>query len=103
MRKRKEGDLELDSITILLKVFAFLIYGAICIISIMFTFFIEQYRKLDEIFNLDIINTKILTPLEINIDIIDAWLIGHNRIVGPILIFLSLLDMKLYLDMVNLF
>ena len=45
----------------------------------------------------------IIDFLEKNIDWFDNWLIANNKIVGPILILLSLIDLKLWLDIIKLF
>lgn len=84
-----------DMFDLSLRVIAFFIYGSIFIISLIFTFSLETYKKIDEKFNLEIISTRILTPLEININWLDVWLMEHHKIIGPILILLSLLDLKL--------
>lgn len=93
----------LDSFTMLFNSLIVFIYGSICIISAIFTFSIERYRKFDEILNLDIIASRFLTPLDINLEIIDEWLFAHNKSIGPVLILLSLLNAKLYFDVVKLF
>jgi hypothetical protein len=94
--------MEPDIITLTLNFLVIFIYGAICIISIIFTFFIDTYHKVDETLNLKIISGRALTPLEENINLIDNWLIEHHKIVGPILICLSLFDMKLFLGIIKL-
>jgi len=92
----------LDSFYILFSSIIFLVYGTICIVCIIFTFFLDLYLKLDEKLNLNVISNKILTPLDINIDKIDAWLIERNRIVGPLLMLLSLVDMKLSFNIIGM-
>ena len=95
--------MEFDIIMVILSTAVFFVYTIICIISIIFTFSIDKYRKIDEMLNLDIISSRILTPLEVNINIIDDWLIKRHRLIGPVLIYLSLLDLKLTFNIINLF
>jgi ABC-type sulfate transport system permease subunit len=91
----------LDWIAAFISALVFFIYGTICFVSILFTFHIEKYHKMEEALNVDLITTRILTPLEMNIDVIDSWLIDNRKIVGPILIFLSLIDIKLSFDILK--
>ena len=95
--------MEVDIVMVILSSVVFFVYFIICIISIIFTFSIDKYRKIDEMLNLDIISRRVLTPLEVNINIIDDWLIEHHRLIGPLLIYLSLLDLKLSFNIINLF
>jgi hypothetical protein len=69
-----------------------IIYAIICFISIIFTFFIERYEYLNELLELEIINSLRLTILESSKVSIDDWLFIHHRVVGPILFLLSLFD-----------
>ena len=84
-----------------LSAFIFFLYGIMCIVSIIFTFFIETYHKLDEALKLNIVSARILSPLDINIDVIDSWLFAHNKLIGPLLILFCLIDMKLTFNVLN--
>ena len=84
-----------------LNIMLFFVYGSICIISTLFTFSLDAYRKIDEILNLDVFVTPFMSPLDREIDCFNAWLMNHNRIVGPILILISLADLKFWFDFIN--
>jgi RNAse (barnase) inhibitor barstar len=90
-----------DWIMALIRAFVFFIYGSICAISILFTFSIDKYRKVDELLDLSILSSRILTPLDINLVTFDAWLVKYHRVVGPILALLSIIDTKLSFDIIN--
>lgn len=92
-----------DYFSLLLSGIVFLIYGVSCIISLVFTLSIETYRKIDEKLNLDIISDRIINPLDVDIKWVDAWLMRHNKIVGPLLILLSTIDLKLLLNIIYTF
>ena len=89
-----------DTFTLSLSALAFLLYGAICIISIFFTFFLDVYRRMEERLGFNIIPYAGLTPLEVNIFSFNTWLVEHNKIIGPFLILLSILDLKLLFDII---
>lgn len=86
---------------LLLSVWLFFIYCTVCIISIIFTFSLQIYLRIEEKLNFSLFLNRILTPLDRNIDFIDVWLMKYNKITGTILILLSLLDIKLAFDIVN--
>ncbi|MGE5197668.1 MAG: hypothetical protein ACM3IL_04115 [Deltaproteobacteria bacterium] len=92
----------MDTFNLLLSAIVFLIYGTICIISIIFTFFLDLYHKIDQALNISVIKARVLSPIERNITFIDDWLIDHNSIVGPFLVLLSLIDLKLSFNIINL-
>jgi hypothetical protein len=79
----------------------FFTYGSICIISTLFTFFLDAYRKIDETLNMDIFITPFMSPLDREIDFFNVWLTTHNRIVGPILILISLAELKFWFSFIN--
>ena len=87
--------MELDAFNTLLVTWVIFVYGNICIISLIFTFSLEIYSKIDQELNLEIISTRIINPLDIYIDKFDAWMTQHNKIVGPLLFLLSVIDLKL--------
>ncbi|MCM8781714.1 MAG: hypothetical protein NC828_01475 [Candidatus Omnitrophica bacterium] len=91
----------IDPFNLLLSGIVFFIYSTICIISTIFTFSLQTYRKIDEIVKLEIIPSRILTPLEKNIYWIDTWLMSNNKIIGPILIVLSILDLRFSFEIIN--
>jgi hypothetical protein len=86
----------------LLNYTVFFTYGAACMLSIIFTFSLESYRKISEKLNLDVFQgPTIVGILERDIDWLDNWLVRHNKIVGPLLILLSIVDLKLWLDIIH--
>lgn len=93
--------MDFNLLIVLLSAVVFFIYGSICVVSTIFTFFIESYHKLDERLKMNVLSLKILTPLDSDIDIVDTWLFEHNKVVGPLLILLCLVDMKLTFNILN--
>ena len=93
----------MDPFNLILSTVVFMVYGTICIISIIFTFSLELYQKIDEMLSMNILKTPTLTPLEINFISIDTWLMNNNKIVGPILLILAIFDLKLSFSIINLF
>ncbi len=90
-----------DIFNLLLSGWLFLIYCTICIISIVFTFSLQTYLRIEEKLNFCIFANRILSPLDRDIEFINAWLMKYNKITGTVLILLSCLDMKLCFDIVN--
>ena len=86
---------------ILLSTMTFLIYGTICVISLIFTFSLETYNKIDEQLNLEIFSSHIVTILDTNINFMEVWIMDHNIVVGPLLTILSLIDLKLFFDIIR--
>ena len=78
------------------------IYGAIVAVSLVFTFSIETYKKLDYKLNVELWSSSFLSPLAKNIDTLDCWLMDHNRLVGPALIVLAIVDMQMWFNIINL-
>ena len=86
----------------LLNYIVFFTYGVACMLSIIFTFYLESYRKISEKLSSDIFQgPTIVGMLERDIDWLDNWLVKHNKMVGPILILLSIVDLKLWFDIIN--
>lgn len=92
-----------DTFDLLLSGWIFFIYSATCIISIIFTFSLELYRNIEEKLGSYIFSSRILSPLDKDIDWLNIWLMKHHKIVGPILISLSLVNLKLFFDIINNF
>ena len=88
---------------VLLKVALFLNYSIICIISLIFTFSLKTYLKIDEQLNFDIFSSPKVNPLDVNIDWFNDWLITNNKIVGPVLIYLSIISLKSWLYILKTF
>lgn len=85
----------------LLSTIIFLIYGTICIISLIFTFSLDTYNNIDEKLNLEILSTQVVTVLDTNINFLEIWIMNHNKLVGPLLTALSLIDMKLFFNIIR--
>jgi hypothetical protein len=89
---------------ILLNAIVFFIYGIVFMISVIFTVSLETYSKINEKLNLEIFSSKVIIGiLEKDIDWLDNWLVRHNKIVGPLLIILSLIDLAFWLETIKLF
>ena len=84
----------------LLNSIVFFIYSSVCIISIIFTFSLDTYIKINETLKLDIFSTPIITPLEIKMDWFNGWAMQHNKVLGPILIILSIIDLKIIFTLI---
>jgi len=80
-------EIDFNVIISLLRYLIILTYGFICFVSIIFTFFIEKYRWLNELLEYEIIVSRAVTIIESSTVDIDDWLFTHHRIVGPILFF----------------
>jgi hypothetical protein len=81
----------------------FFVYGISCIISVIFTLSLDTYRKIDEKLNLDVLSVRFISPLDLNINLLDDWLMRNNKIVGPLLIVLSTVDLKLLFNIIYTF
>ena len=92
-----------DEFNVFLSVVLFLNYSIICIISLIFTFSLRTYLKIDEQLNFDIFSSPTINPLDRNIDRFNDWLIANNKIVGPVLIYLSIISLKSWFDILNTF
>ncbi|MBI4981209.1 hypothetical protein HZC30_06685 [Candidatus Woesearchaeota archaeon] len=91
--------LGVDTFNVLITLFTLLIYGCISIISLIFTFDLETYCAIDEVLNLRYFSNKPLNALEQNINIVDNWLKDNNKIVGPFLMLISLIDIRLLFNL----
>jgi hypothetical protein len=91
----------IDLFDVLLSLIAFSIYGSICLISIIFTFSLDTYMKIHEALNFSLFSSPILSPVERSIDWFDNWAMRYNAILGPILITLSIIDLKLFFDIIE--
>jgi len=90
-----------DIFNLLLSGWIFFIYSAICVISIIFTFSLQIYTRIEEKLNIYILSNPILTPLDRSIDWFNILLKRHNRRAGIIFTVLSLMDLKLAFDIVS--
>ena len=90
---------------LLLSAWVFFVYGTVCIISTIFTFSLETYFKIDRKLNLIVLDLPLFITIldRIYIDSIDIWMTRHNKIIGPLLILLSLLDMQSCFNIINHF
>ncbi len=76
----------------------FFIYGSISIISLILTFSKKTYEKINTKVELDLFSQPVVfLPVfeSKRINWFDKWALKNNRIIGPILIILSLVDLKL--------
>lgn len=91
-----------DILDFMLSAIVFVIYGAIIMISLIFTFSIETYKKLDYKLNIELFSSSVLNPLAQNLEIVDSWLIDHHKIAGPVLMILALIDLQMWFSIINL-
>jgi len=90
-----------DAYDFILSAIVFSIYAPICLISIIFTFFLDTYIKIHETLNFPVFSTPIiLSPIERSIDWFDNWAMKNNKIIGPFLIILSIYDIKSFFDLI---
>ncbi|MDP2940926.1 MAG: hypothetical protein Q8N85_01540 [Candidatus Omnitrophota bacterium] len=87
--------MQIDSFNLILALAIFLIYAAAFVLSAVLTFSLGLYRKIEDRLNLDIINSRVITPLERNVNSFNDWMLKNNKIIGPVLILLSIVDIKL--------
>ena len=90
-----------DSFVIACKAIVLFIYGTTFIFSIIFTFFIDTYNVLNGFLSLDFLSYEKRSPLENDIYFFDDWLIAHHKIIGPILVIVSLLDLVMLFKIIN--
>lgn len=88
---------------LLLSAWVFFLYGSVCIVSTIFTFSLETYFKIDKKLNLIVIDLPLFVTIldRIYIDTVDIWMLRNNKIIGPFLIILSLIDMQSGFDIIN--
>ncbi len=91
----------IDIFEVLFSLIAFCIYGAICFIAVVFTFSIDAYIKIHDALNFYVFSTPILSPIERSIDWFDNWAMRNNVVLGPAIIVLSLIDLKLFFDIIR--
>ncbi len=91
------------SFGLLLSAWVFFIYGSICIVSVIFTFFLDTYFKIDGKLNSVVVDFPFFVTIldRIYIDWVDIWMTQHNKIIGLILIWLSLVDMQSCFNIIN--
>lgn len=85
----------------ILSIFVTFICAVVCGIGIVFTFFLDIYLKLDKKASWWIIPSFILTRLEENINCVDEWLKSKHKIIGPLLIILSLVGLKMFFNIID--
>ncbi len=78
---------------VLLTVLVYFVYGSTLLISVLFTFFVELYVKIEEILSFNL-GQSASANLGRSQNLFDLWMINHNRLVGPIMIALSLFNIK---------
>jgi len=92
-----------DPFTLIVSSAMFFVYGLALIMSVIFTFSLELYRKIEEKIMVEIIPARVVTILDRNIDWFDDWLKAHNMSIGPVLILFSILNIKFVFDAIKIF
>ncbi len=81
-----------------------LVYGGIVFVSVIFTFFVNTYLRLDDMFNFEFVLLSVKNPMGKDIDLlrdIDEWLVARNKIIGPLLIVIACVDMAMLFDLLG--
>ena len=92
----------MDVFDLLVSVIAYSLYGVIFILSVIFTFWLESFRNIEKKLMAQIIPARITNPLEIEIQTFGDWLYANHAVVGPLLVFLSILDIKFSFDLIKI-
>lgn len=93
--------MEFNSFDLLASGSVFLIYGTTCILSIIFTFSLKTYRNIEKKLDSNILSSRILSPLDRDIDWLNSWLTRYNKVSGPFLILFSLFDLNSFFGIIN--
>ena len=81
---------------IMMSTVAAIIYSSTCILCLILAFSRKKYLEIESTVGRDIFTGPALTPLlEANINWLHDWLLSHNRPIGVIFAFLSIVDIKL--------
>ncbi|MDD4980960.1 MAG: hypothetical protein PHC54_06835 [Candidatus Omnitrophica bacterium] len=93
--------MEFNSFDLLASGSVFLIYGTTCILSVIFTFSLDTYRDIEEKLGSNVLSSRILSPLDRNIDWLNSQLARYNKISGPVLILFSLFNLNSLFGIIN--
>ncbi len=91
----------MDLFDLLVSIFAYSLYGIIFVLSIIFTFWLESFRNIEKRVMTQIIPARAMNPLEIEIGSLSDWLYTNHAVIGPLLVVLSLLDIKFSFDLIK--
>ena len=73
-----------------------LVYTSTFILCLILAFSRDKYLEIESIVGRDIFRGPELTPiLEVNINWLHDWLLSHNKPIGMVFAFLSIVDIKL--------
>ena len=73
-----------------------IIYSSTCVLCLLLVISREKYLEIESIVGRVIFVGLVLAPiLEVNINWLHDWLLSHNRPIGIIFAFLSVVDIKL--------
>jgi hypothetical protein len=78
---------------VLLTVLVYFLYGATFVISVLFTFFLDLYLRIEEILSFNLTQSA-SANLGKTAHLFDLWMVNHNKLIGPLLIVLSAYNMK---------
>ena len=86
----------LNATGIIMSTATLIIYTSTCFLCLLLAFFREKYLEIESAVDMDIFRGPSLSPiLEVNINWLHDWLLLHNRPIGVIFAFLSVVDIKL--------
>jgi len=95
--------MELNPIELILMGLVFVVYSAICLLSVIFTFSRDLYQRIESKADLELFSGPILSPiLDRKIEDLNSWLMNNNTAMGPILVVLSIIDMKMCFEIIAL-
>lgn len=81
----------------------FLLYGCICLLSLIFTFSIETYNRLEELLNSILFSGgNLSTVLDKKVDWLNVWVKDRNKLFGPLLLLLSVFDLISTLKIISI-
>ncbi|MFA5145668.1 MAG: hypothetical protein WC723_06690 [Candidatus Omnitrophota bacterium] len=89
------------AIDIILSAMVIFINLFICVIAIILTFFRDLYIKIDKKLNKTIFSTLFFPILDTKTYYFDSWMFKYHKIIGPILLLVSLIDMLLFLTLIK--
>ena len=93
----------MDIFIFLVSTFIFIIYSVVCFLSVIFTFSLDTYRRIDAALNVNLFSVSILNPLMRHVYVFESWLMRHHKFAGLIMVASSIFDIKLAFDFINRF
>ena len=80
---------------------AYAIYGGACILALILCFSPDSYNRIDEALNLQLAPNRLGNTLDSRMPSVDSWLKEKHRMTGLVLAFLSIVDLKMLLNVID--